>query len=58
MTVSMKKVAMLNIDIKVWTRKSDFPQGNLLRSLTQHEITGQRSFKRTGIEYDLIKDEM
>ena len=38
--------------------KSEFPQGNFLRSLTQPEITRQRPFELTNIEYDQIKDEI
>ena len=43
--------------VKVWTRKSELPQGNFLRSLTQPEITIQRPFKLADIEYDQINDE-
>ena len=45
MTVSMRTVTIPNTDIKVWTWKNEFPQGNFLRSLTQNEITRQRPFK-------------
>ena len=55
MTVSMRIFAIPTIDIKVWTRKSEFPLRNYLRSLTQHSITRQRPFKLTDIEYDRIK---
>ena len=56
MTVSIYMVAIPNIDVKVWTRKSDLPQVNLLRSLTQPKITRQRPFELTDLEYDKIKD--
>ena len=46
------------MDVQVWTHKSELPQGNFLRYLTQTEITRQRAFKLTYIEYDLIKDEI
>ena len=52
------KVAIPNLYIKVWTRKSDPPQGNLLHPLIQSEITRQRSVELTDIEYDQIKDEI
>ena len=54
----MSTVAIPNIDVKVLTRKSEFPQGNFLRSLTQPKITRQRTFKLTDIEYDQMKDEI
>ena len=41
----MKKVSIPNLEVKVWTCKSDFPQGNVLRSLTQTEITRQIPFE-------------
>ena len=44
-----------NLDVKVWTQKSDFPQGNSLRSLTPSKITRQRPLKLIDIEYDIIK---
>ena len=43
-TVSIKTFAITNVDVKVWTRKSEFPQGNLLCVLTQPEIIRQRIF--------------
>ena len=55
-TVSIYMVAIPNIDVKVWTRKSDLPQVNLLRFLTQPKITRQRPFELTDLEYDKIKD--
>ena len=57
-TVSMNALAIPNIDVKFWTKKSEFPQGDLLHSLTQSEITKQRPFEPTDIEYDGIKDEI
>ena len=47
-----------NIDVNVWTRKSEFPQDNFLNFLTKPEITRQRPFELTDIDYDLIKDEI
>ena len=44
--------------IHVWTRKSELPLGNFLRSLTQPEITRQRPFKLTDIKFDWIKCEI
>ena len=54
-TVAMRTVAIPNLDIKFWTRKSEFLQGYFLRSLTQPEITRQRLFGLMYIEYDQIK---
>ena len=48
-TVSMRNVYIPNIDIKVWTRKIEFPQGNFQLSLPQPEITRQRHFELTDI---------
>ena len=56
--LSMKKVAIPNLDIQVFNRESDLPQGNFLRSLTQPKITRQRHFKLTDIEYDRIKNKI
>ena len=56
--MSTNTVDITNIDIKVWTRKSELPQGNHLSSLTQSEITRQRPFELTNIHYDQIKDEI
>ena len=58
MTVSTRKIVTTNIDIKVWTRKSEFTQGNFLRSLTQPEIIRQRAFELTDIDYYQIKYEI
>ena len=58
MTVSINTVAIPNLDVKVRTRKIEFPEGNFLRSLNQTEITRQRPFKLTGINYELIKYEI
>ena len=54
----MNTVSIPNLDIEVWTRKRDSTQGNFLCSLTQTQITRQRPFKLTDIDYDLIKDEI
>ena len=58
MTVSMNPVAITNIDVKVWTRKSELPQGSLLLSLTQPKTTIQIPVELTDIEYDLTNDEI
>ena len=58
MTVSMRTVAIPNLDVKVWTSKGGFLLGNFLRSLIQPEITTQRPFELTEIEYDQIYDEI
>ena len=50
----MRTVSIPNIDVKVWTRKSDFPQGNFIRYLTTTEIKIQIPFKIKDIEYDQI----
>ena len=55
-TMSMKTVAIPNTEIKVWTRESDSQQEYSLRYLTQPEITRQRNFDLTDIEYDLINN--
>ena len=52
----MRKIAIPNIDVKVWTRKNELPRGNYLRSLTKPVIRRQRSFELTNIDYDQIKD--
>ena len=54
----MNRVAIPNLDVQIWTRKSELPQGDFLRSLTQPEITRQRPFKLIDIEYDQTKDEI
>ena len=54
----MNTVAIKNIDVKVWTQKGEFLQGNFLRSLTIPEITRQRTFELTDIEYEQIRDEI
>ena len=43
-TLSMRTVAIPNIDVEVWKCKSELPQGNFLRSLTKFEITRPGSF--------------
>ena len=58
MTVPINTVAITNIDAKVWTCKSEFPPGDFLHFLTQPEITWQRNFELTDIEYDLINYEI
>ena len=42
--VSMNRVAIPNLYIKVWICKIEFTQRNVLRSLTQPKITIQRLF--------------
>ena len=54
----MTTVAIPNLDVKVWTHKSGFPQENLLLSLTQPKITRQIKFELTNIDYNIIKDEI
>ena len=54
----MRIVDIPNIDIKVWTQKSEVPQMDLLRSFTQLGNIRQRPFELTGIEHDTIKDEI
>ena len=54
----MNTVAIPKLDVKVWTLKSEFPQGNFLRSLTKTEITRQITLEITYIEYDWIKDKI
>ena len=54
----MRTVDIPNIDINVWTWKSEFPPGNYLLSLTQPEITRQRPFEIANIGYYQIKDEI
>ena len=44
------------MDDKVWTQKSELPQINFLRSLTQPKISRQRPSKITDINCDQIKD--
>ena len=56
-TVSMNTVAITNLEVKVWTRKSELPQGNFLHSLTPPKITRLRPFELTDTEYDIIRDE-
>ena len=58
MTVSMKTVAITNIDIRVCTRKSEFSQGEFIHYFIQPEIKIQRHFELTDIEYDQIKGEI
>ena len=58
MTTSTNTVAITNIDIKVLTRKCEFPQENLPRSLTHTKIIKQRTFELTYIEYYQVKYEM
>ena len=57
-TVWMNTVYIPNIDVKVWTHRSEFPQDNFLGSLTQTKISIQRPFELTDIDYDQIKDEI
>ena len=48
----MNAVAIPNIDVKVWARKSKLPQWNFLPSLTQPKITRQRPLEVTYIDYE------
>ena len=57
-TVSINTVAIPDLNIKVSTWKSEFPQGTFLHSLTPTKITRQRPFELIYIEYDLMKDEL
>ena len=50
----MRTVDIQNFDVKVRTQGNDFLVGNFPCSLTQPEITRQRPFELTDIEYDLI----
>ena len=54
MNLSMSTVSIPNIDINIFTRKSELPPGNFLDYLTQPEIKRQKPFKLTDIEYDQI----
>ena len=54
----MSTVAITNLGVRVWTRKSDLPQGNFLHSLTQPKIARQITFELIDIEYDRMKDEI
>ena len=56
--MSMNTVAIPNIDVKFWTQKSEFPPGDLLRSLNQPKITKHIPFKLTDIQCDQINDEI
>ena len=40
----MNTVAIQNIDVKVWTLKSELPKGNFVHYLTQPEIK-KKNFK-------------
>ena len=53
----MKTVAITNIEAKVWSRKNDFLQSNISRSLTQHGIARKINFKLSDIDYYVIKYE-
>ena len=57
-TVSIEIVSIINLDVKVWTQKSELPERNFLGSLTQPKITRLRPVKLTDIEYDLINNEI
>ena len=52
----MNAVAISNIDVKVWARKSELLQWNLLPYLTQPKITRQRPLEVTYIDYNLMKE--
>ena len=53
--MSMNKVAIPNIGVKVWTQKSAFPQGDFLCSLAKPTITRHRPFNLTENQYDQIQ---
>ena len=57
MTLSTNTVAITNLDVDDWTRKSELPQGNLLHSLTQPKII-KKQFELKDTEYGLIKDKI
>ena len=40
----MKTDSIPDLDVKVWTQKSELPQGNFLHYLTTPKITKQRPF--------------
>ena len=52
----MNTVAIQNLDVNVWTQKSDLTLWNFPCSLTQPKITTRIPFGHTEIEYDIIKD--
>ena len=54
----MSRVAIPNLEVKVWTRKSELPQGDFLSYLTQPENTRQLPFELTDIGHYQIKDEI
>ena len=51
-TVSMRKLDITNIDVKLWNHKNEVTQGNYLHSLAQPAIKIQKLFELTDIEYD------
>ena len=57
-TVSMNEIVLPNTEVKLWTRKIEFPQVNFPHFLTQPKITRQRTLKITDIEHDRIEDEI
>ena len=50
-TVSINTVDITDLDVKVWTQKSELPQGNSRRYLTQPKSRRQITFKLIYIEY-------
>ena len=52
-TVSMNTVATKHRIVKVWTHRSELPQGNLPQYLTQPEITRKRQFKLIPFFYSM-----
>ena len=58
MTLSMTTAAILNLDAKFCTRKSDFSHGDFLRSLIQPETKIQRPFELKDIYCDWINYEI
>ena len=51
-------VAIPNLDINVWTPKSELSQVNFLRSLLQPENIRQKLFELIDIEYNQVKYEI
>ena len=56
--VLMSTVAIANIDVNLCTRENYFRQVNYLCYLIQPEITIQRPFKITRVEYNQVKYEI
>ena len=52
----MRTFANHNLYVNFLTRKNNLPHGNYLYYLMINEITIQRPFELTDIDYDRIKD--